>query len=65
MGMPTDFANLAASKSWHISSPKIAQLRFCKDIDSELFKTIFYRKLRQNKRAGPKRTAPTVPQGGV
>jgi len=27
MGMPADFANLAASRSWHISSPKIAQLR--------------------------------------
>jgi len=28
IGMPTLFANLAASKSWHISSQKIAQLRF-------------------------------------
>jgi hypothetical protein len=28
MGMPADFANLAASRSWHISSPKIAQLRW-------------------------------------
>jgi hypothetical protein len=26
--MPALFANLAASKSWHISSQKIAQLRF-------------------------------------
>ena len=28
MGMPADFANLAASRSWHISSPKFAQLRY-------------------------------------
>jgi hypothetical protein len=27
MPMPTIFANLAASRSWHISSQKIAQLR--------------------------------------
>jgi len=27
IGMPTIFANLAASRSWHISSQKIAQLR--------------------------------------
>jgi hypothetical protein len=27
IGMPTLFANLAASRSWHISSQKIAQLR--------------------------------------
>ena len=27
IGMPTLFANLATSKSWHISSQKIAQLR--------------------------------------
>jgi len=27
IGMPALFANLAASKSWHISSQKIAQLR--------------------------------------
>jgi hypothetical protein len=40
MGMAADFANLAASRSWHTSSPKIAQLRFCKEIDSESFKTI-------------------------
>ncbi len=26
-GAPADFANLAALRSWHISSPKIAQLR--------------------------------------
>jgi YgiT-type zinc finger domain-containing protein len=28
IGMPTIFANLAASRSWHISSQKIAQLKF-------------------------------------
>ena len=28
IGMPTLFANLATSRSWHISSQKIAQLRF-------------------------------------
>jgi hypothetical protein len=28
IGMPALFANLAASRSWHISSQKIAQLRF-------------------------------------
>jgi len=28
IGMPSIFANLAASRSWHISSQKIAQLRF-------------------------------------
>ncbi|MCD4763265.1 MAG: hypothetical protein K8R28_04485 [Desulfobacterales bacterium] len=27
IGMPALFANLAASRSWHISSQKIAQLR--------------------------------------
>jgi len=27
IGMPMIFANLAASRSWHISSQKIAQLR--------------------------------------
>jgi hypothetical protein len=27
IGMPTFFANLAASRPWHISSQKIAQLR--------------------------------------
>ena len=27
IGMPTIFANLAASRSWHISSQKIDQLR--------------------------------------
>jgi hypothetical protein len=27
IGMPTLFANLAASRPWHISSQKIAQLR--------------------------------------
>jgi hypothetical protein len=27
IGMPTLFTNLATSKSWHISSQKIAQLR--------------------------------------
>jgi len=27
IGMPTLFANLAASRSWHISSQKITQLR--------------------------------------
>ena len=30
IGMPTIFANLAASTSWHISSQKIAQLRLNK-----------------------------------
>ena len=30
--MPTLFANLAASRSWHISSQKIAQIRFNWDI---------------------------------
>jgi len=33
IGMPTLFANLAASRSWHISSQKIAQLRF-KNLDN-------------------------------
>ncbi|MCK4619576.1 MAG: hypothetical protein KAT52_06500, partial [Desulfobacterales bacterium] len=28
IGMPAFFANLAASRPWHISSQKIAQLRF-------------------------------------
>ncbi|MCD4764370.1 MAG: hypothetical protein K8R28_10165 [Desulfobacterales bacterium] len=30
IGMPTLFANLAASRPWHISSQKIAQLRLKK-----------------------------------
>jgi len=36
IGMPALFANLAASKSWHISSQKIAQLRLKKVVSSTL-----------------------------
>ncbi|MCD4764715.1 MAG: hypothetical protein K8R28_11920 [Desulfobacterales bacterium] len=34
IGMPTIFANLAASRSWHISSQKIVQLRFNSKLDT-------------------------------
>ena len=35
IGMPTIFANLAASISWHISSQKIAQLRLKNGIKNQ------------------------------
>jgi hypothetical protein len=38
IGMPTIFANLAASTSWHISSQKIAQLRLNKAERLNFFK---------------------------
>jgi len=44
IGMPTLFANLAASRSWHISSQKIAQLRYRSGIGrSEFFYELFIR----------------------